>query len=218
MIDTYATLQTGIANWLARDDAELTERIPEFIQLAEARIRRNQRWFRTMYSLENAGDYFEVTDSPMTLPTDVQEIVGLWGQTANYRGPITVLDLAGWRDLVQNNNDTTGVPQFAFIQSRYGAPSQLHLFPRPAETIEIDFEYIQKLVPLSVTATNELLSAHPDLYLYAALVESAPFLEHDERLPIWENRWNATVVEINRESQRASRSASRTGVSITPIG
>ena len=40
-IGTYAELQTAVANWLDRDD--LTDRIPEFIALAEAKMNRNQR-------------------------------------------------------------------------------------------------------------------------------------------------------------------------------
>ena len=40
-ISTYATLQTAVANWLDRSD--LTDRIPEFIDLAEARINRALR-------------------------------------------------------------------------------------------------------------------------------------------------------------------------------
>ena len=37
-IGTYAELQTAVANWLDRDD--LTDRIPEFIALAEAKMNR----------------------------------------------------------------------------------------------------------------------------------------------------------------------------------
>lgn len=37
-ISTYAELKTAIANFLARTD--LTEQIPNFIQLAEARLSR----------------------------------------------------------------------------------------------------------------------------------------------------------------------------------
>ena len=37
-IGTYAELKTAVANWLDRDD--LTDRIPEFISLAEARMNR----------------------------------------------------------------------------------------------------------------------------------------------------------------------------------
>ncbi len=38
-ISTYAELKTGIANWLDRTD--LTDKIPDFIALAESRHRRD---------------------------------------------------------------------------------------------------------------------------------------------------------------------------------
>ena len=40
-INTYSTLQTAVANWLDRND--LTDRIPEFISLAEATFNRTLR-------------------------------------------------------------------------------------------------------------------------------------------------------------------------------
>ena len=40
-ISTYAELKTAVANWLDRSD--LTDRVPEFITLAEARIGRKLR-------------------------------------------------------------------------------------------------------------------------------------------------------------------------------
>src|SRR5262245_10780943 len=40
-ISTYSELQTAVANWLNRTD--LTERIPEFVALAEAQMNRRLR-------------------------------------------------------------------------------------------------------------------------------------------------------------------------------
>ena len=37
-INSYSTLQTAVSNWLDRDD--LSDRIPEFISLAEATFNR----------------------------------------------------------------------------------------------------------------------------------------------------------------------------------
>ena len=46
--DTYANLQTSIANYVARSD--LTTQIPDFIKFAETRLRRELR-IRQMISL-----------------------------------------------------------------------------------------------------------------------------------------------------------------------
>ena len=51
-ISTYSELQTAVANWLNRDD--LTDRIPEFITLAEARFNRALR-IRAMEGLYTAS-------------------------------------------------------------------------------------------------------------------------------------------------------------------
>jgi len=50
-ISTFAELKTATANWLDRSD--LTDRIPEFIALAEARFNRNLR-IRDMETVSTA--------------------------------------------------------------------------------------------------------------------------------------------------------------------
>ena len=51
-------------------------------------------------------------------------------------------------------------------------------------------------------ASNPIVAEHPDLYLYGALVESAPFLMHDERLPIWESRYQQAVKAVRVQDDR----------------
>jgi len=51
-IGNYSELNTAVANWLNRDD--LTDRIPEFIVLAEARFNRVLR-IRAMEGLYTAN-------------------------------------------------------------------------------------------------------------------------------------------------------------------
>jgi len=42
----------------------------------------------------------------------------------------------------------------------------------------------------------------PDLYLFGALSESAPYLQHDERLPMWEARLQAGVKALRISTER----------------
>ena len=51
-ISNYTELKTAVANWLDRDD--LTDRIPEFIALAESRFNRLLR-IRAMESKQTAS-------------------------------------------------------------------------------------------------------------------------------------------------------------------
>lgn len=207
---TYADLQAAVANWLNRDD--LTDRVPEFIVLAEARIRRNQHWFKQLYSVANGGVPFTVTTQPQALPAYVKEVIAMWASSAVYRHTLDVVTPEAWRDRACANNDVVGIPRVAMIAPQMdtwlgSAGSQLFLWPRPNAAFDIDFQFIRDLTPLA-TAVGPLFARHPDLYLYGALAESAPFLQHDERLPVWNDRYTAAELEITREAERAQYSAS----------
>ena len=51
-------------------------------------------------------------------------------------------------------------------------------------------------------ASNPIVTEHPDLYLYGALCEAAPYLQHDERLPVWEARYQQAVREVRVQDDR----------------
>lgn len=209
-LNTYAELQTAVANWLNRDD--LTARIPEFIALSEARIRRNQHWFKQIYSTANAGLPFTVSAQPMSLPTYVKEIIALWASSSTYQHDLDIVTPEAWRTLAQSNRNASGVPTVALIAPQMdtwlsSSGAKLYLWPQPSGNFDIDFQFIRDLDPLA-TVTNALFLRHPDLYLYGALAESAPFLQHDERLPMWEQRFKTAETEITSEAERAQYSAS----------
>ena len=71
-INTYATLQSSIANWLDRSD--LTDRIPDFIALAEARINRVLR-VRQMETVKLISMLNGV--KRIALPSDYKKMRGL---------------------------------------------------------------------------------------------------------------------------------------------
>lgn len=211
---TYADLQAAVASWLNRTD--LTTQIPDFIALGEARIRRNQEWFTQVYSLKN-GASLTVTTNPVSLPANVKEILALWADTATFHHTIDVVPASEWRDLANSNANAAGTPVKAcFFPEMDGFPGtagpQLYLWP-PASvagdgnSFVIDFQYVED-VPALASSVSGLFTRHPDLYLYAALAESAPFLVHDERLPVWEARYQQVVKEVNIERERAQFSAS----------
>ena len=68
-IGTFAELKTAIANFLARDD--LTDRIPEFISLAEARMGRE---LGTRSQTKRATATLTASDAYVSLPTDLRSI------------------------------------------------------------------------------------------------------------------------------------------------
>jgi hypothetical protein len=45
-------------------------------------------------------------------------------------------------------------------------------------------------------SSNWLLTAHPDVYLYGSLLEAAPYLPEDARIPIWESAYEQRVAQV----------------------
>lgn len=59
----------------------------------------------------------------------------------------------------------------------------------------IDFQPIPRLSEQN--PTNWLLEEWDDVYLYAALVETAPFLREDERIPVWRSELDRRLDEMH---------------------
>ena len=74
---------------------------------------------------------------------------------------------------------------------------------RPLSTTAIRLDYFQKIPALTdAAATNWLLTAHPDLYLFGALVEAEMFGVNDERAPLWKARRDEIFDEIEKLSNK----------------
>ena len=74
---------------------------------------------------------------------------------------------------------------------------------RPINDAALELDYFAKVPALSgAVASNWLLAAHPDLYLFGALVEAEMFGANDERAPIWKARRDEIFDEIEKLSNK----------------
>lgn len=226
-LQTYDDLQEAVLGWLDRvGDTDAQDKFPIWLALCEARIRRQQEWFRQIYSLVNNGNPLDVTAYPQELPNYVREVTTMWNATEAGQGEIEIVTPSAWRGFTALNpsvgngkaNKAVIIPQMdSFLVDPDGVGATtihgayLYLHPRVAidGSVKVDFEFIRDLPALDATTTNGLFIRHPDLYMYGVLVETAPYYEHDERLPLWEDRFTKAIAEINRERERAQFSASR---------
>lgn len=194
-IDTYAELQSVIADWLNRQD--LTAVIPSFIALAEADINRALR------------DYRMEKRSTAQVDTQYSALPGDWVETirAQIVGDTSRLELVSdgaLADMRAARNDVSGKPTH-YAHTAGG----LELFPTPDAEYSVEIVYYAKVPTLSATATtNWLLSAAPDVYLYGALTQSAPYLKDDQRAPIWAGLYQNAITNLNTASERARFSGS----------
>ena len=185
---TYTDLQTSVANWLHRTD--LTANIPDFITLAESRINRKLRAILPQVETD-------LTITPGTrfikIPDDVVEIQSLW---LTYYQPRRQLTYKNPTDLVLNIS--AGMPNYWTID---GANLAFDGICDQAYTFTVRTFQVFRL---STSApTNWLLTTHPDVYLYAALIESAPFIRDNEQLAIWKGAYDIAIDEVQDKESRA---------------
>lgn len=182
-ISTHAELVTAIENHLDRSD--LGSRIPEFIVIGEARIGREVK-ARQMEQ--------RVSSTPTSAYTNVP------ADFVSMRGVRIQGSALGWVDYV------TPDIFFARYASANSASSNGYtifgdelIFPTtPAGDVEL--WYYKKLTALA-TSTNTLFTVNPDLYLYAALTASAPYLLNDKRIQVWEGLYGQTRDSVNKAHQ-----------------
>jgi hypothetical protein len=197
-LDTFAGLKATIADYLNRDD--LTSVIPSFITIAEAKFNRK---LRTRQMVKRANGQIETAF--FAYPSD-------WLQAKEFQlntNPIVRLQFvteAYGDELKSNRYVSTGQPVYYTITG-----TQLEFIPTPDSTYSAELTYYAKIPALSDSNTsNWLLAYAPDLYLYGALLEAAPYLKDDERLAVWSQMYINSLGDIEVADQRAS-------VSSTPL-
>tara|TARA_B100000795_G_scaffold238305_1_gene199335 strand:- start:23 stop:643 length:621 start_codon:yes stop_codon:yes gene_type:complete len=195
-ISTYTELKASIANFLNRDD--LTATIPDFISLAESSINNEIRHWRMEKRAETT------VDSQFTgIPSDWLSTIRFHLVT-NGTTSLNFMSLATMQSSRAARNDSTGTPTNYSLNS-----SQFEVFPSPDGAYSAILMYYEKIPTLSSSnATNWLLTQYPDIYLYGALLHSAPYLKEDERANVWAALYSAGVARVNSASSRSTASGS----------
>jgi hypothetical protein len=204
-LDTYNILRTTIADWLNRTD--LTAAIPGFIELAEAKFNRD---LRTRHQIKRSTA--TLTSQFITLPTDWVEGINVQLNT----NPVKVLEYvtSDQADRISANSyGNTGAEVYTIIGT------QLEIVPPVAVNTEIEMSYYAKIPALTTAApTNWLLTQWPDLYLYGALANAAPYLREDERLATWKGMVGQLMEEVRMSDERARYSGGPLRARTRPIG
>jgi len=202
-LDTYANLQLVVADWLNK--SSLTAQIPDFITLAEVRLRRELKdWLRTTLLATNVtADY--------QLPATVQDVVGVSyndGAAGAHNFPVDLIsrtDYQTWMERDAGANTPAGQLAYPDLDVSTGITT-LRFWPPatttgPIANLKINVDgYLPALS--GSNPTNALLRDAPDIYLFGALAESAPYLQHDERLATWEARLAAGVKALRVSTER----------------
>lgn len=188
MIDSYTSLKTAVEKWLDRDDEDIVERIPEFIQLAEATIRRRVRRKTIRTSLV-------VSQESTAMPSDCVELRSIYPRTSVYSKD-KPLDIVTPEQLItiRAQSAPSGRPRAASLVG-----GQILLAPTPDQSYTLEIIYYEKLSPLSTSNnTNSVLIESPDVYLFGALAEAEPYVKNDDRVALWKSKFDGAVDEIDK--------------------
>ena len=193
-LSTYAELKTSIGDWLNRSD--LTSVIPDFISLAEAQV---ERTLRTRQMIVRANASFNAQYG--AVPDDFLETKSLKLTSTNPETPLSFLSIDAL-DAEMTKFTASGRPKFFGIVG-----GQFRIVPTPDSNYATELTYYAKLSKLSASvATNFILSASPDIYLYGALLQAAPYLQDDNRISVWATLYERALNDLQTADDRASTS------------
>jgi hypothetical protein len=195
-ISTYSELNTAVANWLDRDD--LTDRIPEFIALCEARFNRLLR-IRAMEYKQTASTV--AGQRNLALPAGFIQMRNLQMNAS----PIVPMQYVTPEIYDRLYGSTfTGTPEMYTIIA-----DEIQLGPIPASVQTIEMLFYKKFDALTAVATtNWMITNAPDVYLYGCLLEAEPFIMNDPRVQLWATAFKQAITDIQEQDNKDRHSGS----------
>jgi hypothetical protein len=188
-LTTYAGLQAAIADFLDRQDLSAT--IPTFIALAETRISRDLAHWKQEKRVETTFD-----ERYELIPNDMIEALSL--QHAD-GGRIMTMSATEMQERRGTTDNQAGKPTSVRLTA-----GQFELYPTPDDNYAVSLLYRGRIPALADDNTsNWLLLDAPDVLLYGALGQSAPYLKDDARLNVWAALYQSAVDALNAENKAA---------------
>lgn len=195
---TYTSLLTDLRRYLERGsstDTTVYEQLPSLVNLAERRLARE---------LKIEGFQVPVT-SAMIVGLAVYPKPDRWRLTVSMNIG-TGTDLNDFEPLLPRsyeylrnwwtNRSETDQPQF------YADYDYNHWLITPTPDAAYPWEIIYYQIPElldDATQTNWTTRYAPEALLYAALLESTPFLKDDARIPTWQTFYDRSMAALNGE-------------------
>lgn len=199
----YAELQDAILTFAAR--ADMATNAPLCISLAEATIYRRTRTFEmeTRATLSFLSPDYEAAVPEGWLGFKRMRVNDSPNPTAKYVGPD---EFAGSRDLSPADfNRLVGEARLI-----YTVEAGLVCVNQPvgsSEPIEMECVYFKRHDALSVTASNALLTDHPDLFLWASLAAMWDLIDETEMVAKYTAKADRVIAELDDYERTRRRAA-----------
>lgn len=198
-ITTYAELQTAIGDWLNR--ADLDQKIPDFIRLAESTLNDVLRSADMVVQSTSVA----ISSGRADLPADALELV--YAQVAGAEDePLEQITPQQLTMLRRTRTRDAANPRFFAVIGR-----KIAVTPTPTSG-SLDIDYYQRIPALSDSnTTNWLLDDAPHMYLYTSLLHATPFLMDDARYAVFNNTVSQQVMAAVKSNTTLSLDDMKTG-------
>lgn len=184
-IATYAELKTAIADWTHR--ANLTSYLADFIKMGEEKLFSDLK----VKEMEARTDYTPSSRylSTPTRLTNIRRIV------AKSTPPVELVSTSpdGLRTVW---DDGSGTPTHYTV---LGSEIEFNRTPN------VDVEILHYAAPDALSdsnTTNAILTAYPNLYLAASMVEASFFIKDQSAMATWQGKYADGIAAANRKSSR----------------
>ena len=188
----YSDIKDLALSYSDREDAEVSNRIDNFLRIVEARINRflqvRKMASRVVLVTDENQEYYG-------LPNDFNGLRDIEIRASLDSTTRTTLKYLNPEQLNAVNEDYDGI-YYAIIGDQ--------LLIRPAQENKIlELIYYQKVPALSSTdTTNWLSDDYPDAYVFGILVEISAFVKDVEATQMWEQRFSAALGAIENTDSR----------------
>jgi hypothetical protein len=191
---TYDSLVENIQAYLERSDAQTLDKIPLFIMLAEQTIAAQIKFLGNL----------TVNTSTLVSNTSIIDKPARWHKTVSFnitvngvRQPVFLRQYEYLRQYWPDNT-ATGVPVYF---SDYDYTHWL-IAPTPNSNYTFEVLYYERVQPLDSTNQSNWFTVYaPQALLYGSLLQAMPFLKNDERIPMWQEQYNAIMTTLSNENK-----------------
>jgi hypothetical protein len=189
---TYNNLVADIESYLERTDQATLSKIPTFIGLAEQVIASEIKFLGNLVVVSSNM----VTNDPVIQkPARWRKTVSMNVTVAGERHPILLRKYEYLREFWPDPTQTD-------VREYYCDYNYDHwlVAPTPADDYAYEVLYYERIQPLDESnQTNWFTQYAPQALLYGSLLQAMPFLKNDERIPMWQQQYQAIMEVLKTE-------------------
>jgi hypothetical protein len=187
-ITNYTELTGAVVAWLEVPTADVSSVISDLVMVGEKRIMREVR----TPDMEDTHST-AISSGVIAVPTGFVELKYAYID----RNPSQRIEMVS-PNVIYDRSHESG------RGARCSRPdgSNFIFGPYPDSTYTVNLRFYKHLTAVQTTI-NALFTENPDLYLWACLSEASPILKQDDRIAVWESKYQMVKELVNGEAGRS---------------